>query len=171
MPLSIETARLLLRPFQESDAEYAHAWFSDPEVMRFFGYGPFVSVGETVEKIRQYRAHHEKHGFGKWVVLERVTGGAIGDAGLTRRNETGEIQLGYKFASLYWGRGFATEAAQACIKFGFAQLALPRITAFVHPDNVASIRVLKKAGFSYFGRDRIKDREDVYEMYPPPSDL
>ena len=63
-------------------------------------------------------------------------------------DKTGEVHVGYKFARSHWGRGFASEAAAAWVAHGFDELQLPRITAFVHPHNVASVRAIQKLKFS-----------------------
>jgi len=139
----------MLRPFKDSDVEAAHVWFSDPEVFRFYTYGPYPSLEETAERIRQYRLHSEQYGFAKCIVVEKSTGIPIGDAGLSFADDTGEVHIGYKFAKAYWGRGYATEAAEAWVRYGFDQLGLSRIVAFVHPQNATSIRVIQKLQFSY----------------------
>ena len=146
----LETARLILRPFKESDVEAAHVWFSDPEIFRFYTYGPYSSLPETAERIRQYMLQFDKHGFAKCVVLEKSTGIPIGDAGLSFNEDIGEVHVGYKFAKSHWGLGYATEAAQAWVRYGFDQLGLNRILAFVHPQNAASIRVIQKLQFKLF---------------------
>src|SRR2546423_1748962 len=139
----------MLRPFKDSDVEAAHVWFSDPEVFRFYTYGPYPSLEETAQRIRQYRLHSEQYGFAKCIVVEKSTGIPIGDAGLSFADDTGEVHIGYKFAKAYWGRGYATEAAEAWVRYGFDRLGLSRIVAFVHPQNATSIRVIQKLQFSY----------------------
>jgi GrpB-like predicted nucleotidyltransferase (UPF0157 family)/RimJ/RimL family protein N-acetyltransferase len=154
----LETRRLILRPFKESDVEAAHVWFSDPQIFRFYTYGPYSSLEETAERIRQYMLHFEKHRFTKCIVLEKSTGTPIGDAGLSFDEDMGEVHVGYKFARSHWGLGYATEAAQAWVRYGFDQLGLNRIAALVHPQNAASIRVIQKLQFrlsTYKRADRI----------------
>jgi [ribosomal protein S5]-alanine N-acetyltransferase len=164
----LETPHLILRPFEDSDVEAAHLWFSDPEVFRFYTYGPYHSLEETAEHIRQYRIHYAKHGFGKCVVVERATGTSIGDAGLSVSEDTGEIYVGYKLARSHWGRGLATEAALAWINYGFNQLAATRIGAFVHPQNAASIRVIQKLEFAFCRHAREAGIDwNVYELVRP----
>src|SRR5262245_30467273 len=145
----LETPRLILRLFTESDVEAAHVWFSDPEVFQFYTYGPYRSLEETANRIREYRRQFEKHGFGKWIVIEKATGVPIGDAGLMLEEDTGEVHVGYKLARSEWGKGYATEAAEAWVRHGFEQLGLGRIGAFVHPQNAASKRVIQKLLFSF----------------------
>jgi ribosomal-protein-alanine N-acetyltransferase len=145
----LETGRLAFRPFKETDVEAAHAWFSDPEVFRFYTYGPYHSLERTAERIRQYTAHLDKYGYAKNVVIEKSTGLLIGDAGLSFAEDIGEVDVGYKFAPSHWGKGYATEAAQAWVRYGFDQLDLGKIVAIVHPQNDRSKRVIEKLQFSF----------------------
>jgi GrpB-like predicted nucleotidyltransferase (UPF0157 family) len=157
----LETTRLILRPFKESDVEAAHLWFSDPEVFRFYTYGPHPSLEETAACIRKYIDHFERYGYGRCIAIERSSGAPIGDAGLRFSEETDAIAIGYKFAKSHWGKGYATEAADAWVKWGFQRLHLERIIAFVHPQNTGSKRVLDKLGFSLSA----KSPEDDWETY------
>jgi RimJ/RimL family protein N-acetyltransferase len=161
----LQTRRLILRPIVESDAEEAHMWFSDSAVMEFFDYGPHARVEETLDRIKRYRRHYNRYGFGKCIILEKGANRPIGDAGLAVVEHTGETQVGYKLARAYWGHGFATEAAAALVQFGFARLELPRIVALIHPDNTLSTRVAEKVGFRYCRTDFRNNMEQlVYEL-------
>jgi RimJ/RimL family protein N-acetyltransferase len=143
----LETPRLILRPFKETDGEAAHRWFRDPDVFRFYTYGPYSSLHETTERIRQYIEHFEKFGYAKYVVIEKSSRVPIGDAGLSFDADIG-VTVGYKFARSHWGKGYATEAAQACVTYGFERLDLERIGAIIHPLNTKSQRVIEKLQFS-----------------------
>ena len=88
----LETHRLLLRPFDESDAEAAHVWFSDPHVFRFYTYGPYASLGETAKRIGEYREQFNSLGYGKCAMVEKASGILIGDAGLM--SETACVGVG-----------------------------------------------------------------------------
>jgi RimJ/RimL family protein N-acetyltransferase len=158
-----------MRPFQYSDTDDVHVWLSDPEVMRYFAYPPHIALQETVDRIRLYREESDRLGFGRYLVVERATGRSIGDAGLRILDETKEVHVGYRFAKSSWGRGYATEAAQAWIDFGFATLRLERITGFAHPENAASIKVLIKAGLTFCRKEPINGIDwGVYEVFRPP---
>jgi RimJ/RimL family protein N-acetyltransferase len=79
--------------------------------------------------------------------LERRSGRAIGDSGLLKLEEYNWIDLGFRLASSYWGQGLATEAASEWVRAAFDDFDIDRLTAFVHPRNIASIRVLEKLKF------------------------
>lgn len=145
-----ETQRLLVREYTPDDAEAFFKLNTDPEVLR---YVPDKAL-ESVEQARQLLIDHPiadyaKHGFGRGACIIKSTGEQIGFAGLKYLNELGEIDVAYRFLPKYWGQGLATEAAIASIHYGFTDLRLKRIVGLAMPANVASIRVLEKAGLRY----------------------
>jgi RimJ/RimL family protein N-acetyltransferase len=148
MSTVIETPRLLLRPFVVDDAEAAFGWLSDAAVMKYSPKGPDATIERTTARIATYRAHQAAYGYSKWVILERDTGLAVGDAGLMVLDDEGWIDLGFRFSPVHWGRGFATEVAQAWIHVAFDEHEIGAIGAFAHADNIASLRVLDKLGFT-----------------------
>ena len=157
----IETERLILRPFEASDAGAAFEWFGDPVVMRFTPTGPDKSMEQTQARLTLFMEHQNEHGFSKWLISNRTSGIAIGDSGLLILEEYGWIDLGFRFAQPYWGKGLATEVASAWVRAAFDEFGLTRLGAFANPENRASIRVLEKLGFKVerrrmvFGMDSI----------------
>jgi ribosomal-protein-alanine N-acetyltransferase len=147
VPNTIVTNRLLLRPFEPGDTEAAFGWFGDPTVMRFTPAGPDKSVDDTKVRLAKYQEHQAVHGFSKWIIVDRDTSRPIGDAGLLVLQDYDWIDFGYRLAQPYWGNGLATEAGSGWVRAAFDQFQIDRLTAFVHPENVASIRVLHKLGF------------------------
>lgn len=140
-----ETARLQHRALGPEDAEAVYAFSSDPVVMRHTGEPLWPSVEVTRERLAAY-PDFARHGFGRWGCVHRPDGQVIGFSGLKRLEDIGEVDLGFRFLPAYWGRGLATESALACVAFGFEVLGLERIIAFVMPANLASLRVVEKAG-------------------------
>lgn len=147
MPEQIETERLVIRPFTPSDVEEAFGWLGDPDVMSFTPAGTDKSLEITQNRIASYMKHHAIHGFSKWMMVDRITGEAVGDAGLLVLESSRNIDLGFRIASKHWGKGLATEAASAWIRTAISNLHLNQITAIAHPENHASHKVLNKVGF------------------------
>jgi [ribosomal protein S5]-alanine N-acetyltransferase len=149
--LIAETDRLILRHFHVADTEPMMSVFGDSEVMRF---GSGTKSREEVEAwlkkcLEDYFA---KWGFGLWAVVEKESEQVIGYCGLTRFPDIDgqqEIEVGYRLARAYWGRGYASEAALAVRDYAFATLNLQRLIAIVDPENAASIRVAEKIGLRY----------------------
>jgi RimJ/RimL family protein N-acetyltransferase len=147
MQIPMETERLILRPFEIADAEAAFVWFGDPVVMRFTPSGPDASIERTEARLAHYLEHQDAHGFSKWLILDRHSKLPIGDSGLLLLPDYGWIDFGFRLAQPCWGKGLATEAASVWVRAAFGELHLEQLTAMVHPENVASIRVLAKLGF------------------------
>src|SRR5215831_11317292 len=128
MNVVIETKRLLLRTFTMDDAPLIYALNSDANVTRYT-YDPVTDVGqakEILEKIilPQYALYNH----GRWAVHLKYGLEFIGWCGLKYRPERNEVDLGYRFVSSVWGHGYATEAAHACLKYGFENLHIRMIT-------------------------------------------
>jgi RimJ/RimL family protein N-acetyltransferase len=148
--LVVETDRLWLREFVPEDAQAVFEVGSDPRVMQHLGENPLASVAEAEAVIRQHpMADYRKYGFGRWAVVAKAEARVIGMAGLKYLPDLGEVDLGYRLLPAYWGRGLATEAGRASLRYGFQTLGLPRIIGLVDPANVRSVRVLERCGRTF----------------------
>src|SRR5260370_26564206 len=145
MRFKIETSRLILRPFELTEAEAAFGWFGDPVVMRFTPSGPDTSIGQTKTRLAKYQEHQIAHGFSKWIIVDRSTERLIGDSGLLEMQDYGWIDLGFRLAQPYWGKGLATEAASAWVHAAIDDFNLDRLTSPGHPENAPSIPVPAKS--------------------------
>jgi RimJ/RimL family protein N-acetyltransferase len=160
VPLPLETKRLILRQFEPaSDCEPMLAVYADPEVMRFIPGGAYDGLEAVETRLERYAQEHERRGFSSWAVVERAAGRAIGDAGFGVFEPTGDVELGYTLHRDAWGRGYATEAARACLDAGLAHLDVARIVAVVDEENARSARVAERIGMT---------RIDTIEAYGRP---
>lgn len=150
METIIETERLILRQFDEADAEAFYAFNSDPEVMRYTGEPPCESVEVARSMLRAY-PDYAKHGYGRWAVVYKPDDRVIGFNGLKYLEDLKEVDLGYRLLPAYWGLGIATESSLAVVKWGFETLGLDEIIGLVLPQNGGSVRVLEKCGMSHVG--------------------
>ncbi|MCB0636656.1 MAG: GNAT family N-acetyltransferase [Lewinella sp.] len=147
--LILETPRLVLREFLPTDAPFFYEMNLDPEVIRYTGDRPFTSTAEAEDFIRAYD-QYKVNGYGRWSVMEKITGNYLGFCGLKFHPDTHETDLGYRLMRRYWGHGMATEASRACLAYGFKELGLTSIVGRVRQDNSASIRVLEKNGMRFW---------------------
>lgn len=145
----LETARLYLRPFEPGDLDALALMFADPEVMRFLPAGQGISRERTQAALSRYIESWETNGYGLYAVIEKSSSTLIGHCGLSQLDHTDEIELAYGLRRASWGKGYATEAARACLRFGFEELNLDRIVGIVVPENIASQRILEKLGMQY----------------------
>ena len=146
----LNSDRLILREFKDSDLEPVHAYGSDIEVVRYMEWGPntraesedFLARAKS-ESLKDPRALYEL------AVIEAATDELIGGIGLHTKGM--QAMLGYCFARPAWGKGFATEAAQLLVDYGFNTLGLHRIWAKCDTENISSLRVLEKIGMRQEG--------------------
>ena len=144
--LILETERLVLRPFTPNDVEALEAVLGDPVAMEFY---PAPLTREGVEGwIRKNLERYEKDGYGLNAIVLRETGEVIGDCGCVVQlvEEREQVEIGYHVQRSLWGRGYATEAARACMIYAFHQLDAQRVISMIRPENVSSRRVAEKNG-------------------------
>ena len=145
----LETARTILRPFQENDRDAAFNWFSDQEVMKHIPLGADQTPDQTAARIGRYMDHQNRHGFSKWIILDRVSGVPMGDAGLFHLPDGARVELGYRFARPWWGRGLATEVGARWLEAARDWFGMETVYAFAHAENKASLHVIEKLGFTF----------------------
>ena len=148
MKLVLETARLVLRMWTLEDSDAALQIWGDAQVMQFVG-KPFESIEVTIRALENAIAAQDKHGVCLWAAVEKQSGRVIGCCGF-HPFENG-LELAYHFIPQVWSKGYATEAAQACLRYGFGKLVATKIVAFTHLENIASSLVLEKVGMKYKG--------------------
>ena len=158
----IETQRLRLRRFTPDDLHALAAIRSDPEVMKYVGPGRTESIDEAWARLVKVMTHWDQHGFGYWALIDKATSKLAGWCGLSYLEYTEYIEIGYGLATAYWGKGLATEAAAAVMKYGFVQLRLERIVAVAYPENIPSQVIMKKLGMKYVKTARFIGGEWVY---------
>jgi ribosomal-protein-alanine N-acetyltransferase len=163
---TLETPRLILRPFTLEDLDAYYRLGATPALVRYVG-GKML---ESLDAARQLMLSatlrdYEVHGYGRLAVIEKATGELIGFSGLKNDRAIGEIDIGYRFFESHWGKGFATESAKAAMTYGREVLGLQRIVGIVQPANTASVHVLKKLGLVYEKRIRYDGDGDECDLY------
>jgi ribosomal-protein-alanine N-acetyltransferase len=143
----LETPRLVLRKLDHGDVGAMFAILSDPVTMRFWP-APFDRAAAE-RWVRRSIDSYASRGFGRYAVIEKKSGALLGDCGFLRLEVDGEEEndLGYILAHRFWGNGFATEAAGACLVYGFESLGFQRVVASMEEKHLASRRVAEKIGF------------------------
>jgi ribosomal-protein-alanine N-acetyltransferase len=165
----LETDHLTLRVFEPSDLDAFAEIEADPDVMHYYSSGP--RSRERVEKaIAYFQEMQAEYGHSLWAVDLRGGAKCIGYCGLAPQTLNGhhEVEIGYKLAKAYWGKGLATEAATAARDWGFTNLPVKRLISIVDPRNVASIRVAEKIGMHYVQNAEYDDKDcRVYALNRP----
>lgn len=168
MEVYLETDRLILRRFSPDDVDNLTELDSDPEVMRYTTGGK-PTPRDMVERevIPRFLEEYQRYGhFGHWAALDKAGGDFLGWFGLFPHEDSppGEVELGYRLRRAVWGRGYATEGAQALVNRAFTELGVERIVATADRVNYASRRVMEKAGLRLV---RIFRFEDPWPHLPP----
>jgi RimJ/RimL family protein N-acetyltransferase len=143
--MNIETERLVLRTFRESDTDAYAEMVGDAEVMRFLG-GKVMSRQEAWRNMAMVLGHWGLRGYGFWAVEERESGEMIGRVGCWRPEGWPALEVGWTLRRAYWGRGYATEAARASLEHAFDALGETHVVSLIDPNNSASIRVAERLG-------------------------
>lgn len=155
--ITLETPRLHLRQFMPEDALVFFLLNADEEVIRYTGDRAFRSVGESLALIEGYRQYAD-YGLGRLVMIEKSSGEVIGWCGLKYLVEENEVDIGYRIFKRFWNQGFTTEAAQACLKFGFQVKGLNSIIGRANASNIASIKVFDKLGMTFEKDDNLDNK-------------
>ena len=158
----IETERLILRPPTKLDLnDWASRIFADPDVIRYMPKRDMKPYERAERALNVYNKLWAQTPVGGWVVFSKSEEQLIGSCEIDSLDETGEFELGYAFCKVSWGKGIATEAARAVVRFGFETAKLERIMAVVVPENIASWRVLEHLGFVYEKKANFYGFDDV----------
>jgi ribosomal-protein-alanine N-acetyltransferase len=163
----VETERLALRDWHEADRAPFAVMNADPAVMEFFP-SP-MSSGESDALVARFQAELDERGHCPWAVEELSTSAFIGFVGLHAvpgyMPFAPAIEVGWRLAAPYWGRGYATEAAAAAVQFGFGPLDMDKIVSFTSVVNRRSRRVMERLGMSRDEADDF-DHPNISEGHP-----
>jgi RimJ/RimL family protein N-acetyltransferase len=147
----IETNRLGLRNWKDEDIPKFVEMNRDARVMEYFP--KLLTEEETIGMVNRIKMHIQENGFGLWAVELIQTGEFIGYVGLSiprfQADFTPCVEIGWRLAYPYWGKGYAQEAARACLDYGFNHLGLKEIVSFTSVLNTRSINVMKKIGMTF----------------------
>lgn len=150
MQVFLETQRLVLRRFTMADADDLVSLDADPDVMRHVTGGVPTSRDEIeTEVLPAFLGYYQRYeGFGFWAAVEKATGEFLGWFHFRPRPDAvpGEVELGYRLRKSAWGKGYATEGSRALICKGFTEFGVQRVVAEAMAVNMASRRVMEKAG-------------------------
>jgi ribosomal-protein-alanine N-acetyltransferase len=179
MPEAITTARLTLRRWRDDDRLPFQALNADPRVMEFFP--ALATAEETDQMIERIEQHFDRYGFGLFAAELIETRAFIGFVGLNVPGFDAHfmpaVEIGWRLTYDHWGKGLATEGAQAVVRYAFETLGLPGLVSFTSTGNLRSRRVMEKIGMTHnpaddFDHPRIPEghplrRHVLYRLNPP----
>ncbi|MBT2686877.1 GNAT family N-acetyltransferase [Bacillus sp. ISL-47] len=148
----LETKRLILREVTTADDKDMLVYLSDIEVVKHMGIGPCQTIEQVNEEIGWYKSIYEQGTGIRWGITLKESGKIIGSCGfLNRAAKHYRSEIGYELSKEQWGKGIASEALAAVVKFGFQHLELERIEALVEPANLPSQKLIERQGFKREG--------------------
>jgi [ribosomal protein S5]-alanine N-acetyltransferase len=152
MTFRLESERVVIRPWQESDRDAFYTMARDPEVMRFVHGGEPYSEEEADQFFARQAHTAAQHHVCMGALVEKSSDRVIGVAGAQPLGTTGDFEIGWWLARDFWGRGFATEAGRIAMTHVLETMGLPRVRAIIDPGNRASVAVVTRLGMTYDGR-------------------
>lgn len=155
MNLIIETERLILRPFELSDAEDMFAMDSNPIVHKYLWQTPSKEIAETIKVIEYLQKQYRENKIGRFATILKETNEFIGWTGIKYINDheengnTNFYDYGYRLDEKFWNKGYATEASIAWLDYGFNEMKIEKMNAYTHFENGASNHILQKVGMTF----------------------
>ncbi|QCR31262.1 GNAT family N-acetyltransferase [Lysinibacillus sp. SGAir0095] len=144
----LETERLILREITENDANSIFEYLSDPEVMKYYGLQPFEAVKDALDEISWYQSIFNEQTGIRWGITLKHEDKVIGSCGfLNTVSNHYRTDIGFELSKEYWGQGIASEAMNEIIQYAFEQTDIQRIQALIEPPNIASQKMVERAGF------------------------
>jgi ribosomal-protein-alanine N-acetyltransferase len=162
----LETARLMLRPFNYQDFNILYPLLSDPQVMAHSRDGALDIIGTKNYLDKRIIKPFIKQGWGRYALFNKFDGDFIGFCGLTVHtldDNQEYVELGYKIIKKFWGQGYASEAAICIINYAKDVLGIKEIISIIEPSNLASIKIAQKVGLSFWKKSFFNN--EIVDIY------
>jgi RimJ/RimL family protein N-acetyltransferase len=164
MAVELETERLRLRQWRESDVEPLLTIYGDPVSQQLWGSD--IKLHDEWRRIAVFLGHWQLKGFGLWALEEKSTARFAGYAGLWFPLEFTDVEVGYGLVPQCRGKGYATEAAARARAYAYDVLKLPTVVSYIHPINEPSKRVAERLGATPDGEFMLQGRPHIVYRHP-----
>ena len=152
-----ETERLIIRSWEKDDVEPYFKIIADEDVMKFINGGKALSIKDAEQYVDSYLSNFEQYGWSRFVVEIKETKEFAGFCGFKFFNN--ELDFGWRFGKAFWGKGIGSEAAKTVLKLGLHRFQFKRIVCIVYPENIPSIKIIKKLNFQFEKSITLNDQE------------
>jgi RimJ/RimL family protein N-acetyltransferase len=142
----LETERLKLRMWRESDLDDYAEMSADPAVMRYLGGGKLLTRADAWRSMAFFMGHWQMRGYGHWAVEDKATGRMIGRIGFLNPEGWPGFEIGWTLARHAWGKGYATEGGRRALQYAFEVLDQRHVISLIHPENIPSMKVAERLG-------------------------
>lgn len=155
----LQSERLILRRFTMEDAPYMYKnWASDEKVIKYLRWPVHENVGVTEMVLNEWISHYGEKDYYQWAIVHKETGEPIGSIGAVKQDESiNMVHIGYCIGSIWWHKGYTSEALKEVIDFFFHEVGVNRIESMHDPRNENSGKVMRKCGMKYEGTMRQAD--------------
>ena len=158
----IETERLQLREYTLVDAPFIYKLMNSEGWLKNIGDRNIKTIEDAEAYLKKnYLSSYEKHGFGPYLVSQKEDGTPIGSSGLYKRDNLDFPDVGFAFLPEFGNKGYAYEASKAVMQFAAEKLKIQTIVGITLPENIASVKLLKKLGLSEIGTYQYEDGEEL----------
>ena len=159
----LETERLRLRHWRESDVDPFLAFYRDPQSAAV--YGENVMRSDVWRRVGLLIGHWQLRGFGPWALEDKATGRFAGHGGLWFPDGWGDIEVGYGISPDFRGQGYAVEAAQRVRDYGYREKGFERLVSYIEPGNTASRKVAERLGAVPDGEYLLHDKAHIVYLH------
>lgn len=155
MDILFETERLILRPLEMSDASDLFELNKNPNVHKYLWQKPEQDIDESIKVIEYVQRQYKENNIGRFATILKETGEFIGWTGIKFVNDhvengnTNFYDYGYRLDEKFWNKGYATEATQFWLDYGFKEMKIEVMNAYTHSENGASNHILQKTGMHF----------------------
>ena len=157
--VALETERLHLRMFRDTDLDAYAAMSADPDVMRYLGDGKPLDRPNAWRQMAMILGHWQLRGYGLFALEEKTTGTLVGRAGIFEPDGWPGFEAGWMLRRASWGKGYATEAARRVLRWAFTDMGREHVISLIREANAPSIRVAERLGERLEGRAAIFGQE------------
>ncbi|WHZ05592.1 GNAT family protein [Neobacillus sp. YX16] len=143
-----ETDRLFLRKATKVDANHMFTYLSNKDVVKHMGLEPFQTLNDVYDEINWYQSIYDEGSGIRWGITLKDSDKVIGSCGfLNIKSKHHRAEVGFELSKEYWGKGIASEALEAVLRYGYQHFQLERIEALIEPNNVPSQKLVERQGF------------------------
>jgi len=160
----LETNRLMLRRIKPKDVDCIYKFYSDLTTLEYIPKEPFTSLDQARDKIKEFEKLYKEEKAIWWTFTLKTSDDFVGFGGVFDINKkSNNAEIGYGLLPEYWGKSFMSELVKEIVDFGFDKLQLHKLSGFITPGNVGSVRVLERLGFEKEGE--LKDNNFARGRY------
>ncbi len=157
---------MAIQELELGDAPFILELLNTPQYIQFIGDKNVHCIKDAEANIQERIDSYTSNGFGLWLVTLKEIGAPVGTCGLIKRDTLEDVDIGFAFHPDYFKKGYAYEAAMACLRYGYKKLALSKIVGITDEDNQSSIKLLEKLGLQFEKELETPDSKKVLLFSP-----